>query len=284
MAEIRPMTSGEVQQLVQWADAEGWNPGRNDADCFWQLDPDGFLALVEDNELIGGGAIIRYSDTFGFMGLFIVRETHRGQGHGSKLWFARRDQLLSRLGPKACIGLDGVDAMVPFYAKGGFEPFTRHRRYELSDSSADFQQSSQIVELTTVDFDKITAFDRDCFPAPRDHFLNAWITQPEAIALGFLDHSTLRGFGVMRPCVHGWKIGPLYADSHEIANELFAAFQLHRHGGPIYLDVPENNPIAIDLCGTYDMKEVFGCVRMYYGNPPELDSLKIFGITTLEVG
>ncbi len=284
MADIRSMTAPEVKQLVRWADAEGWNPGRNDAECFWRLDPEGFLALAQGNQFLGGGAIIRYSEAFGFMGLFIVRESHRGQGLGTKLWFARRDQLLSRLGEGGTIGLDGVDAMVPFYAQGGFEPFTRHRRYELTESPADLQRASQVVDLSTVDFTQISAFDRDCFPAPRDHFLKAWITQQGAISLGFVDNGRLRGFGVMRPCIRGWKIGPLFADSHNVANELFAAFQLQRNDEPIYLDVPENNPIGIDLCGMYQMEEVFGCVRMYLGKPPELDHEKIFGITTLEVG
>lgn len=43
------------------------------------------------------------------MGLFIVDPKYRGQGLGRKLWYARRDHLLSRLQPNATIGLDAVD-------------------------------------------------------------------------------------------------------------------------------------------------------------------------------
>lgn len=53
MAHIRAMNRTEVQELVRWADAEGWNPGLHDADFFWQADPLGFLAAEEDGELAG---------------------------------------------------------------------------------------------------------------------------------------------------------------------------------------------------------------------------------------
>jgi len=131
MPEIRNMQRDELRQLVQWAEAEGWNPGLHDANLFWELDPEGYLAMLDDGQLVGGGAIIRHSEDFGFMGLFIVKPSHRGKKLGEQLWFARRDHLLTRLRPGGTIALDGVDPMVPFYAAGGFRASTRHRRFEL---------------------------------------------------------------------------------------------------------------------------------------------------------
>jgi Acetyltransferase (GNAT) domain len=65
---------------------------------------------------------------------------------------------------------------------------------------------------------------------------------------------------------------------------LLRAFQPHCQGAPLFLDVPDNNPAALELCRSFQMTEVFGCVRMYYGRPPTLQHSRIFGITTLEVG
>ena len=130
---IRNLTQPELHELVHWAAAEGWNPGVNDAALFWDVDPEGYLAVDMDQRMVGGGAIIRHNANFGFMGLFIVDPDYRGQQLGTKLWYARRDALLSRLDENGTIGLDGVDAMVPFYQKGGFKQFTRHRRFELAD-------------------------------------------------------------------------------------------------------------------------------------------------------
>ena len=39
---IRTMTGQEVALSIEWAAAEGWNPGRHDARCFRAADPDGF--------------------------------------------------------------------------------------------------------------------------------------------------------------------------------------------------------------------------------------------------
>jgi hypothetical protein len=33
------MRRAELDTLVEWAADEGWNPGRNDAQIFWDTDP-----------------------------------------------------------------------------------------------------------------------------------------------------------------------------------------------------------------------------------------------------
>lgn len=284
MTEIRQMTSDEVKELFQWAEFEGWNPGINDSKCIWNIDPDGFLALVQNGKMIGGVAIFKHCNTYGFMGLFIVAKPYRGQKLGTKLGFKCRDLLLSRLSPRATIGLDGVDAMVPFYEKGGFKPYTRHRRFQLSTPSTHAKLHDDIVDLKTLPIDTISNYEEGCFQCPRPRFLDDWINQPGAISFACISENSILGFGVMRPCCIGWKIGPLFANSLEIADRLFQAFQLHSANRPIFLDAPHNNPMAIELCRKYQMDEVFGCVRMYYGPVPQLDNRRIFGITTLEAG
>jgi hypothetical protein len=52
----------------------------------------------------------------------------------------------------------------------------------------------------------------------------------------------------------------------------------------LFLDVPENNPAAIELARRHRTVEVFGCARMYLGAPPELSHHRIFGVTTFELG
>ena len=281
---IRLMKSEEVRKLVAWAGEEGWNPGVHDAQYFWNLDPEGFLAITENDEFMGGGAIIRHGGDFGFMGLFIVDKAHRGKGLGTKLWFVRRDRLLSRLDGAGTIGLDGVDAMVPFYEKGGFTPFTRHRRFQLTTSVAKLIRSQEIVDLSSISLPNLVDYDCQCFPVRRERFLRDWTTQQDAVSLALRKDEKLLGYGVMRPCLIGWKIGPMFADSLEVADALFHSFQLAGRGTPIFLDVPDNNPQSLTLCKMHKMQEVFGCVRMYYGAVPQLDHSRIFGITTLEVG
>ncbi|MEM1440891.1 MAG: GNAT family N-acetyltransferase [Verrucomicrobiota bacterium] len=117
---LRPLDREELNVAVEWAAAEGWNPGLHDADVFWQTDPEGFVGAEWNGELVATGSIVSYGGRYGFMGFFIVRPDLRGQGIGTKLWIFRRDLLKSRLDEGGIIAMDGVFDMQSWYAKGGF--------------------------------------------------------------------------------------------------------------------------------------------------------------------
>ncbi len=48
--EIRTMTADDLRLALDWAAAEGWNPGLEDAFCFATIDPDGLLMGFVDGE------------------------------------------------------------------------------------------------------------------------------------------------------------------------------------------------------------------------------------------
>ncbi|MCY1397630.1 Acetyltransferase YpeA [compost metagenome] len=284
---IRNMTRAELDQLVGWAAREGWNPGLHDAGLFWATDPEAFIAADLDGELIGGGAITSYGGEFGFMGFFIVRPEFRGRGLGDRLWHERRDRLLARLRPGTSIGLDGVFNMQDYYAKGGFVFSHRNMRFrgEIPQGWVSaLADGGEIVPLSTIPFEQLADYDRTCFPAPRPNFLKGWIAQPDAFALACRRDGRLSGYGVVRRCLEGCKIGPLFADDGLAARALYARLAEFAAGGPLYLDAPENNPDAMALVREQRLVEVFGCARMYLGPPPDLAHGRVFGVTTFELG
>lgn len=282
---IRNMRRAEVDALVGWAAREGWNPGLHDAELFWANDPEAFIAAELDGELIGGGAITSYGGEFGFLGFFIVRPEFRGRGFGNTLWHARRERLIARLRPGASIGLDGVFDMQDYYAAGGFVFSHRNMRFRGEmQKPAPPQDGEDVVPLTDVPFDQVLDYDRACFPAKRATFLNGWIAQPAALALGLRRGGRLAGYGVVRRCGEGCKIGPLFADDARAAEALFEHLAAFAAGGPLFLDAPENNPAAIELTRRHRMREVFGCARMYLGPPPAIAHERIYGVTTFELG
>ncbi len=304
---IRHMTHTEVNELIHWAEREGWNPGLHDAELFWATDPDAFIAADLNGELIGGGAITSYAADFGFMGFFIVRPEFRGRGLGNQIWQARRDRLLERLQPGATIGLDGIFKMQDYYARGGFVFSHRNIRFRgekgseigkqvgnqhqggdaTSTTSSDVQtgsHSSTLMPLNDLPFDTLLAYDRICFPAPRPGFLKGWITQRNALALGLLRDGELSGYGVVRHCAQGYKIGPLFADDAEAAQTLFTRLAAFAGDESVFIDAPENNPAALALAQRHGMVEVFGCARMYLGRVPDIAHQQVFGVTSFELG
>ena len=279
---IRNMQREELDMLVEWAAAEGWNPGLSDAEIFWHTDPEAFITAESAGEMIGGGSIVSYEGCFGFMGFFIIHPEHRGKGLGNILWHERLRRLIKRLHQPVVIGMDGVFDMQAYYAKGGFRFSHRDLRFEAVGRN--FDMPNGISDLNAIPFSQVDSYDRAHFPARRSRFLQSWIKQPGSFAIASVFGDDINGFGVMRPCHTGHKIGPLFADDAPTAENLYQALASQVPGELIYLDVPENNPQAIALARHHRMKEVFGCAKMYYGPRPVLPENEIFAVTTFELG
>ena len=286
---LRPLRRPELDTLIEWAAAEGWNPGLDDTEVFWATDPEGFVAAEIDfgagREFVGGGSIVRYGRRYGFMGFFIVRQDLRGRGIGSRLWFHRRDLLRSRLVADAPLEMDGVFAMQAWYAKGGFALQHRELRFEGSlrpEPSA--ATAGRLVDLGGLPFDVIDAYYLRHFPSPRPDFLGRWLARPGGNAVGLLRGGGLAGFAVSRPARLGHRIGPLFADDAAAAETLLLELNRRVGGETLQLDVPEANPAAVALAKKHWMTEVFGCAKMTLGPPPVLPWPEIFGVTTFELG
>ncbi len=276
---ISTMTREEIDIAVDWAAAEGWNPGLFDGDCFHAADPGGFLMGKLNNEPVATISAVKYGNAFGFVGFYIVKPEYRGKGYGIRLWNAALVYLEGRN-----IGLDGVVAQQENYRKSGFKLAYRNIRHEGS-VTGQRAVNSRIVKLSTLPFETVDLFDRPFFPATRAAFLRAWITQPESNALGIMRGGKLAGYGVIRKCRTGYKVGPLIADSPDCASDLFIALQSGiAPGTSVYLDTPEVNADAVALAKAHRMKAVFETARMYTTENPPVPLEHIFGVTTFELG
>lgn len=271
-----------VKTLATWAQLEGWNTGVHDADVYFATDPDGFYGFHHEGELIAGGSIVSYNGEFGFMGFFIVKPEYRSHGIGKKLWYLRRDKLLSRLNKNAAIGMDGVVAMQPFYQKGGFEIAFRDLRYEKKGTP--FPIDPNISSIEDSDFETIVAYDTQCFGFSRPQFLLPWLQLPENKTFKYIEDNQLKGFAIVRKTITGYKTCPLFADTPAIAEALYKACLTAVEGKSLCIDIPIVNEAAKALLEKYEATYIFECARMYYGNPPKVNLHKIFGITTFELG
>lgn len=275
---IRNMTAAEVPMMLDWARQEGWNPGLQDAECFYQADTNGFFIGLLDDEPIVTGAAVAYDEHFAFCGLYIVKPAYRGQGYGIQLTRQRLNYTGKRI-----TGLDGVLTMTDKYANLGYVSAYKNCRYEYHGDCA-FSLNPKIVTLQTVAFNNILNFDRRYFPAPRPAFLRCWINQQHAYSLGYIEAGELLGYGVIRKCYQGYKIGPLFAATLPIAQALFEALCNTVKSGPIYLDIPMINPQAQLLTAHYTMTPSFEVIRMYRNGNPNNDVQGVYGITTFELG
>jgi GNAT superfamily N-acetyltransferase len=296
---IRPMRPDEISMAVDWAAAEGWNPGFADDACFAAVDPEGFFIGEVEGVPAATVSCVNYSASFAFLGFYIVRADLRGRGYGRRIWNAA----IAHAGPRV-IGLDGVVAQQQNYRRSGFELAYANVRYggavvapvvpqarafssEVDTGSRQENASNQkstVVVLTEIPLATVAAYDATVFPAPRTAFLRAWINAPGHSGRALMRDGALAGWGVIRPCRKGHKIGPLVADDRATAEMVLSALLASVGGGEIFLDVPGINRDAVALAQDLGLAPVFETARMYTGAIAPLRLDRVFGVTTFELG
>jgi hypothetical protein len=272
------MRPDEISIAVEWAAAEGWNPGLADGACFAAADPEGFFIGELDGAPAATVSCVNYGASFAFLGFYIVREDLRGRGYGLRIWNAAIAHAGSRV-----IGLDGVTAQQQNYRKSGFKLAYANVRYG-GTVAAPAAPRGDVVALSEIPLAMIEASDAKVFPAPRTAFLRAWIGSPGHVGRALLRDGELAGWGVIRPCRKGYKIGPLVADDRASAEMVLSDLLASVGGGEIFLDIPSINRDAVALAQGLGLAPVFETARMYTGAIPPLRLERVFGVTTFELG
>jgi GNAT superfamily N-acetyltransferase len=262
---------------VAWAAAEGWNPGLDDAQRFLAADRGAFLAAERGGEIVAVVSCALYGEAYAFIGFYIVRPDLRGGGLGSELF----DRALARADGRA-VGLDGVLEQQAYYERRGFEPAYRNVRWRTVGGGP---RPAGLVDLAEIPFDDLVTFDAAVWGAGRERFLRAWVDRPAGHALACTAGGRLAGYGVLRPCRTGAKVGPLMADDEGVAGVLLdGLLAAAGPGAPVFIDMPAANPRAPAVRDRRNIEASFETVRMYSnGRPPE-DVSRVYGITSLEFG
>ena len=311
----------ELTTFVEWAKAEDWSPGFDDAIAFFAADPGGFFVGRVAGEIVTMISAVSYRGdpavgNYGFLGFYITRKDMRGKGYGLKIF----NHAMSYLKSKGCasIGLDGVLERVKDYEKSAFVRSYDHQRFGFDIVSKQSNGSSgthyvdgvAIVPLRHVPFSQLLEADRAWFGYDRTSFLSALVSGPGAVSfaavrlsedgkLRFNSYRDICGYVITRPAVSGFKIGPLFATKDSVASELVAAVvRTLPVGSHVAVDIPAPARLAWIQCLQASVAAVvagqpvisppqleFSCARMYCGGVPRgMRSELVYGNTTLELG
>lgn len=266
---IRSLELGQVEELLCWAAAEGWNPGLQDARAFYAADPNGFFGAFVDEAMVAAIAAIAYDDAFGFIGLYICHPDWRGHGHGKAVW----DAGMAYLGDRT-IGLDAVPMQQKNYRSMGFRA-----AYDTVRMSGMVRAVPAPVENRSPTQPKdIAGLDRQGFPADRPAFLQHWLAPPHDTMIQCADKA-IASHGVLRPCTDGAKLGPLFASDVDAAIALLTA-----RSGLIHIDMPCFQTEFLSTLSALGFSPGFQTTRMYRGPAPAVRLPFVFGVTSLELG
>ncbi len=276
---IRTAREEEVPVFIEWARREGWNPGLHDGECHYAVDPAGWFVAEADGEIVGTVSVTNYDSRFSFGGFFVIREDMRSKGVGWQLSSAA----IRHAGDRN-LGIDGVYEMQEKYSsRMGFRFAYRNIRWR---GIADGRRQAGLGSAQEVPFSALVAYDALHFPAERKRFLERWIRTPGSWSSALVEGGSLRGYGVIRRCFEGYKIGPLFADTPEIGECILEDLtgRDEVRGQLFFFDTPEPNRDAVAMAQEREMEEVFGTARMYTKEIPPLPVGRIFGVTTFEMG
>lgn len=289
MITVDKMSIEDVEIALHWAANEGWNPGLDDASAFFHADQNGFLMVKNDAKPVACISVIKQADQHGFLGLYISHPECRGHGFGWTAWQAGIKYLHGRT-----IGLDGVPAQQDNYRKSGFAYHYRNVRFSgnakslfsVDETDNRLSHSKLLIQAPELeDIKSLHDLDSLVHGLTRRDYLNSWLTDaPTRQTLICKDGDQLLGFGTIRACNQGFKIGPLIAQSADIAQLLVSALANRFSTNELILDVPEPNSAAIDLAERLGLTPAFETARMYRGNAPEYQLDSLFGVTSFELG
>jgi hypothetical protein len=278
--EIATASADDVVRIMGWAEDEGWNPAPSDRLPFVVADPGAFLIGRLDGEPVVSISVTRYGASFGFLGCYIARPVVRGKGYGIQIWNAGMERLAGRN-----VGLDGVPAQQANYRKSGYRHAWNNARYEgLPAVSLPVPAGVTLVDARTLPFDALLAYDRRFYPAERDAFLAAWIDTPGRTSRVAIRDGAIVGFATIRDAIATSRIGPLYAESPEIAGALVTALVSAFPGRSTAIDMPDFNQAGQRLAGLLGLAPAFETARMYTGPEPGIDRAGLYGVASFELG
>jgi len=273
---MRPARAEELPLILDWAAAEGWNPGRDDAAAFHAADPAGFFVAERDGRPVAAISVVNHSDAFAFLGLYLCLPAWRGRGIGHALW----TQALDHAGART-IGLDGVAAQQDNYAGSGFVRAGATLRFEGALAA---EPAADIRPASPGDGAALAALDAAANGVERPRFLAAWVTPTATRRTLVLDAGAgPAGFATVRRCRAGVKIGPVVAADHAAGLRLARAALAALPSETAIVDVPQANRPMIAALTALGFRETFATARMYRG-PAPAGSTMLQAIATMELG
>jgi GNAT superfamily N-acetyltransferase len=266
MSQVRveKLSPDDYAFAVQLTDTMGWNLVAEDFEFMRTLEPDGCLVAFAGSTRLGLSTTISYGSV-GWLGNVIVREDARSQGVGSFL--VQRSIGYLRSKHVTTIGLYAYSERLPFYQRLGFHPSSTYK--VLKGTKRRYPTRGAGCSVSGEALERVAAFDRVCFGAPREKLLMPIIRNPENLCYAAENAGTLIGFVVCKVYDGFAEIGPLECSSGrmEVACDLLSTV-LHEVQGDVSIFVPDEAQALLAALNQVGFREEFAVVTMYNGPPP----------------
>jgi GNAT superfamily N-acetyltransferase len=291
---LRRMEKKDLEMVMIWCKEEGWNVGKYDAHFYYLLDSTGHFLFLLDNQPVGAISVIQYSSQFLAIGPFIVKKEYRNKGYGTQIWHHAMELLEKNSGATSV--LYSVPAQISRYEKSGFKQDYYNQRWQkkltanIDSDSVEVKEAEGIKYLDSNMLESVINYDQIIFSVSREKLLSMMIKSQNVT--GFVstgDKGEITGFGLVRPCIEGYRVGPLYADTIKNAQDLFSFLLKTVDNSTVFIDAPTSNPYLESFAQYFNLDRVSEAdtVAMFKGEVPRSlreNSHKNYAIYSLEIG
>lgn len=276
---IRVMTSCDIPLGMRLKDQAGWNQLPADWRRFLDLEPEGcFVGLWEDRPVA-----TTTTCTFGAVGwiaMVLVDESYRHRGIASALVTRAIDYLETR--SVASVRLDATRFGRPVYERIGF--VAQGEFVRMQGIARRSRPATQGDRAAPEDLETLARLDHEATRTDRRRLLERLMIENPASVRVIRAGEEIEGYAMLRPGANATQIGPAVARSAEVGVALadWALGQLE--GQPVFLDVPLDNPAAIQWARESGLEEQRRFTRMVRGQPVEEDTALLWASSGPEKG
>ena len=252
----------DISSGMHLSTTAGWNQVDADWRFLFELGSGNNLVALSGKEVVGTITSIPYSDNFYWIGMMLVSPLHRRQGIGSRLI----KQVLESTSMNGAFGLDATPLGKKLYDRCGFKQtgsFIRFHRLSNAMKCKNLELKCQPIGET--ELPGIHTYDSKVFGTNRKHVLNYIWNRKPVYAWKYADKLGVSGFILGRPgriCDH---LGPLVANSIEIADLLLTSILVENPQRSFMIDAHVQDQRWISILKNKGFTSQRSLIRMCWG-------------------
>ncbi len=286
MMTIRPLRKSDTDFVTQMTDWEKWGHLACDIKRCFECEPEGCLMAEVDGKRVGHVFSVSYSK-LGWLGLVIVKATHRRKGIGKMLTQKAVDYLVSR--GVETIKLEAVANIANLYRKLGFVDEYDSIRFVRTGKKAVDLSSQRVQPMKREELEEVAEFDTQYFGANRLKVLQGLFRDyPEYYFVSRVA-GKIAGYIMARETTRGFWLGPWVCDPQHLntAGRLIVSCMnfLRKDNLELRVGTPSVNANAIYLLKSLGFEEVSRSLRMFLGKNDNAGNFSgVYGIGAPETG
>lgn len=236
------LRESDLSDALRLSTQAGWNQVDADWRRLLSVWPQSCFAGRIDGKLIATSTLATYGAALGWVGMVLVDQAHRGQGHGGSILDAALGA--AKEAGVQTLGLDATDLGRPVYLKRGFRDFAGIDRWVLAPSHhgkglADPAARAIAGDLTS-NWEAALRFDMSATGVDRGALLRCLCKEAGVRAGALGPKGNLLAYAIHRPGRLATHLGPVVGESEAAATEVLNTLleQPAALAQPILIDVP----------------------------------------------